>query len=325
MNRNLVGLLAAATGTATLLTLAAVPGTAVDGPAPPSPQRPGPIAESDLVPGIADTPDGGPPKDTPDQAQAPDMTARAEEEPPPGRAPDPEGDALVEYVPPAEVLQGAPGGAVAPASAPMAPQACSTSTGPYQRQVERYLKLKVDGKQSPEDCKVIRAFQEKHGIIPANGFTGPVTGGVVRLAEAKANPNAEKRCPVPRMRKKGEHWAPRVACVDLARQIMWVQNHDEVIFGPAPVRTGRKGYPTRTGTHRVYWKHRDHFSTIYHSPMPFSQFFDGGQAFHGITANIYSPPGSYGCVNLRKRHAEKLWNMLRNGDSVFVWGKKPGT
>ncbi|WP_051872112.1 L,D-transpeptidase family protein [Streptomyces sclerotialus] len=319
MNRYFSTLLATATGTATLLGLAAVPGAAAGDP---EPQKPHVYTVSELVPGV---PNSAQPKDTPDQTyeSMPSATGKPAAAPP--GAPEADGpradtgDVSVEYVPPAEVLR-APAGTQA--AAPADP-ACTTSTGPFQKQVERYLKRPVDGKQSPADCKAISAFQKKENISPANGFTGPATWGTIRLLQAKADPNKEGRCPVPRMRKQGEHWAPRVACVDLPRQIMWVQNHDKVIFGPVAVRSGRAGYPTRPGAHKVYLRNRHHHSTIYNSPMPYSQFFDGGQAFHGISGNIYSPPGSYGCVNMRMPHAAKLWKTLRNGDGVFVWGRKP--
>ncbi|POX41881.1 L,D-transpeptidase [Streptomyces sp. Ru73] len=325
--------------------LAVAPGAAAGEPGP---QKPHVYTVAELVPGV---PNDAQPKDTPDQTYESKPTAAGKKpvkkpgrhpakpgkqngrptagkpgKPAAGRPGKPaaaepggsraENAPVVEYVPRTEVARKNAQGK------PAAPE-CTTATGPYQKQVERYLKRPVDGKQSPEDCKAISALQKRENISPANGFAGPATWGTIRLLEAKANPNKAKRCPVPRMRKKGEHWAPRVACVDLPRQIMWVQNHDKVIFGPVAIRSGRAGYPTRPGTHKVYLRNRHHYSTIYHSPMPYSQFFDGGQAFHGISGNIYSPPGSYGCVNMRMPHAAKLWNLLRNGDSVFVWGRKP--
>lgn len=59
--------------------------------------------------------------------------------------------------------------------------------------------------------------------------------------------------------------------------------------------------------------------------MPYSQFFDGGQAFHSTTKSMWNPPGSGGCVNMRPADAKAYWNLLRNGDDVFVYGRKPGT
>ncbi|AZK96106.1 MULTISPECIES: L,D-transpeptidase family protein [Streptomyces] len=197
---------------------------------------------------------------------------------------------------------------------------CSTKPGPYQKQVEKFLKLKVDGKQSSADCKAITAFQKKHWITPNNGVAGPVTWRTMStmLAQKAAgtNPNKAGACPT----NKG-----RIACVDLTRQLSWIQDGKKLAYGPVPIRTGRDGAETRTGLKKIYWRNIDHFSSLYKVPMPYAQFFDGGQAFHSVTKPIYSPPGSAGCVNMTPAAAKKYWTMLRNGDDVFVWGKKPGT
>jgi hypothetical protein len=193
---------------------------------------------------------------------------------------------------------------------------CSKQTGPYQRQVEKWLKLKVDGKQSAADCRAIRAFQVKYRIKPAIGFAGPVTWAQMMLVSARKNPNAAGKCPVRTY---------RVACVDLSRQLTWVQKGKKVVFGPVPMRSGRAGYRTRTGWHKIFWKHKNHVSTLYNQPMPYSQFFSGGQAFHAVYGTIFTTVGSMGCVNLRLGDARKLWSVTRTGDRVYVWGRRPGT
>lgn len=204
-----------------------------------------------------------------------------------------------------------PRGAVAGAKV-----SCTTRTGPYQRQVERWLKRKrADGKQSRGDCLAIRAFQVKHRIKPAVGFAGPVTWARMQFLSARANPNAAGRCP---------QRSYKVACVDLTRQLTWVQKGKKVLFGPVPMRSGRRAYPTRAGWHRVYWKHKNHWSTLYHQPMPYAQFFSGGQAFHGEYGSIFTEIGSMGCVNLRVADARALWGVLKTGDRVFVWGRRAG-
>ncbi|MEU5771876.1 L,D-transpeptidase family protein [Streptomyces venezuelae] len=293
VRRGLPALLAVA------VVLPAVPASA--DPVPPRPAAPG---ASPLVPGIPDTPPHPYQLDTRDQSLAPHVyrPSAAENAVEPMAAPAGT-DALVEYVPPSEIAAGA-----APA--------CTKRTGPYQRQVERWLRRKADGRQSAADCRAIRAFQRKQGIRPAIGFAGPTTWSRMRLISARKNPKATKRCSTR---------AYRVACVDLTRQLMWVQKGKKVLLGPVPVRTGRAGYRTRTGWHKVYWKHKNHWSSLYRTPMPYSQFFNGGQAFHAIYGSVYSPPGSRGCVNMRVADARALWRTLFKGDRVHVWGRKPGT
>ncbi|MGC5410628.1 L,D-transpeptidase [Streptomyces sp. DT225] len=188
---------------------------------------------------------------------------------------------------------------------------CTTSTGPNQKQVEKYLGLKVDGRQSAADCTKIRSFQSTYGVTPTIGYAGPVTWRTMQTLTAQKaagkNPNKAGKCPT----NKG-----RIACVDLTRQISWIQDGKKLKFGPVPVRTGAK---------KIYWRHKNHVSSIYHVAMPYSQFFDGGQAFHAVGVKMWNPPGSHGCVNMRTSDAKSYWNLLKNGDDVYVYGRKPGT
>ncbi|MEV5673939.1 L,D-transpeptidase [Streptomyces sp. NPDC052179] len=197
---------------------------------------------------------------------------------------------------------------------------CTKSTGPYQKKVEKFLKRPVDGKQSTADCKATQKFQKAHGITPTIGYAGPLTWRTMNtMLDQKAagkNPDKAKKCPT----DKG-----RIACVDLTRQLSWIQDGKKLKFGPVPVRTGRDGAETRTGASKVYWRDIKHWSTIYKVWMPYSQFFDGGQAFHSVTKSMYNPPGSGGCVNMRPADAKSYWKLLKKGDDVFVYGRKPGT
>jgi hypothetical protein len=205
-------------------------------------------------------------------------------------------------------------------AAPASAASCTASTGPYQKKVEKFLGRPADGRQSAADCRAIKAFQSKHGITPTIGYAGPVTWGVMDLMNKQKavghHPNSAGRCPV----DKG-----RIACVNLTLQLSWIQDGSRLVHGPVPVRTGRNGYETRTGLKKIYWRHIDHVSSIYHVAMPYSQFFDGGEAFHSVGVSMWNPPGSHGCVNMTKKDAKKYWSLLRNGDDVYVYGRKPGT
>ncbi|MFJ7076095.1 L,D-transpeptidase family protein [Streptomyces sp. NPDC098781] len=279
---------------ATLLPL----GSASADTADPVPPASGPEAE--LAPGIPLSLLPLWQLDTPDQALPPKVYKPSEEEEAVEPQDAPEGaDDLVEYVDPMDSF-----GDVT----------CSEETGQRQREVERWLKRPVDGEQSKGDCQAIRAFQKKHRIRPAIGYAGHVTWATMQLVTASKNPNAAKKCPVREY---------RVACVDLDRQMAWVQQGRKVVYGPVHIRSGRAGYDTRKGWHRVYWRHKNHVSSLYNSPMPYSQFFSGGQAFHGIYGNIFTGVGSMGCVNLRVEDARRLWVLLKKNDRVYVWGRRP--
>jgi hypothetical protein len=205
-------------------------------------------------------------------------------------------------------------------AAPASAASCTAQTGPHQKKVEKFLGRTADGRQSTGDCNAIRAFQKKHGITPAAGYAGSVTWGVMDLMNKQKavgnRPNRDGRCPTNR---------GRIACVNLTLQISWIQDGSRLKYGPVPVRTGRNGDETRTGAKKVYLRNIDHHSSLYDVPMPYAQFFDGGQAFHAASVSMWNPPGSRGCVNLRKADAQKYWSHLRNGDDVFVYGRKPGT
>ncbi|MFD6226798.1 L,D-transpeptidase family protein [Streptomyces sp. NPDC060232] len=197
---------------------------------------------------------------------------------------------------------------------------CTPSTGPYQRQAEKFLGRPVDGRQSAADCTAVRAFQRSHGISPAQGYAGPLTWRVMStmLAQraAGSTPNRAGDCPVNR---------GRIACVDLTRQLSWIQDGATLRYGPVPVRTGKDGTETRTGSKKIYHRSIDHWSTLYNVPMPYAQFFDRGIAFHSTTKSMWNPPGSGGCVNMRPADAKAYWNLLAKGGDVHVHGRKPGT
>ncbi|MEU6624715.1 L,D-transpeptidase family protein [Streptomyces litmocidini] len=272
--------------------------------APPDPGTPVLAAPQDpagdpdpLVPGVVGAGSAEYPMDTPDQVLPPLQP----EGDVPVPEPEEEVDELVEYLPRSAV------GAVG--------AACTAKASTYQRRVERLLGLRVDGKQSAADCRAIRAFQVKEKIKPAAGYAGPVTWARAELLAARKNLDPGRRCPV-------KTYA--VACVDLDRQLMWVRKGKKVTYAVVNVRTGRPGYATRTGWHTVYWRHKDHWSSIYDTPMPYAQFFSGGQAFHAVYGQLATPGGSRGCVNLSYADARRLWGVLRKGDRVYIWGKRPG-
>ncbi|NBE56058.1 L,D-transpeptidase, partial [Streptomyces boluensis] len=81
--------------------------------------------------------------------------------------------------------------------------------------------------------------------------------------------------------------------------------------------------PTRTGWHRIDRRVEDDRSRIYDAPMPYAQYFSGGQAVHGVYGYVHTGRGSHGCVNLMHDDARTLWQRTRSGDRVYVWGARP--
>ncbi len=110
------------------------------------------------------------------------------------------------------------------------------------------------------------------------------------------------------------------ACVDLTNSTSWLQSGGKVSYGPVPITSGRPGYRTRPGVFSVFWKDKNHRSSLFNgAPMPNSIFFDGGIAFHAGSLTAWS----HGCIHLSQAASQVYWDAIRNGDKVAVFGFAP--
>ena len=102
------------------------------------------------------------------------------------------------------------------------------------------------------------------------------------------------------------------ACYDrTAHQVTLWSNGS--IYNTWLVRGGASTMQTRLGTHKVYYRDIDHVSGQFGSPMPYAQFFDGGEALHG--SRLMMDPfvdHSHGCVNFYVEDARQLWNLTHD-------------
>lgn len=80
-----------------------------------------------------------------------------------------------------------------------------------------------------------------------------------------------------------------------------------------PVSTGRRGYPTPSGSYRPFRLERMWHSRKYDmSPMPWSVFFRGGYAIHGTyETRRLGRPASHGCVRLAPGNARRLFGLIQ--------------
>ena len=100
--------------------------------------------------------------------------------------------------------------------------------------------------------------------------------------------------------------------------------HDGVLLNSWLVRGGAASTPTRTGTFRAYYRDIDHVSSTFaNAPMPYAQFFSGGQALHGSRLMMSPYVGhSHGCVNLWTEDAQQLWSLTSTQRlQVHVYGR----
>jgi lipoprotein-anchoring transpeptidase ErfK/SrfK len=209
--------------------------------------------------------------------------------------------------------------ATTPVVAAKAASGCRT--GPYQKQVEGYLKklggfgrVTVDGRQSAADCAAITRFQKRYGIRPAAGRPGPTTYAVAkRLANTRTGACKARK-------------SVTTVCIDLTHQTVWVMGNGKVIYKPTVTRTGMRGYRTPTGTYRIIQRARREWSNPYKVWMPYWQRFVRGVGLHQTTTYLHDGwRGSHGCVNLLGSDAKSLYGKLRIGTTVKVFGRRPGT
>jgi L,D-transpeptidase catalytic domain len=114
--------------------------------------------------------------------------------------------------------------------------------------------------------------------------------------------------------------AAAVACVDLTRNLTWLQSDGKVSFGPVRMEPGKPGsgpHATPAGTFQVQWKAGPGFvSDTYNEPMPWATFFaPGGVAFHGGSLTNWS----HGCVHLTVANAHYYNEHLPIGAEVVVF------
>ena len=75
------------------------------------------------------------------------------------------------------------------------------------------------------------------------------------------------------------------------------------------------------GLFQVYMKNKNHYSSLYNCPMPYSMFFHGGHAIHATEPKFYpllGTPASHGCVRTHLDDAQWLFKHTPMGAKVIV-------
>ncbi|MFJ9641306.1 L,D-transpeptidase family protein [Streptomyces sp. NPDC101178] len=170
-------------------------------------------------------------------------------------------------------------------------------------------------------AEAVRSFQDKRGT-EATGSTDAVTWQ--KLLAMTRTPTADELDPPterPVAKPDERCLTGRVLCISKkSRTLAWMV--DGRVVSAMDVRFGSEYTPTREGEFPVFWKSRDHVSTLYDTPMPYALFFSGGQAVHysaDFAADGYGG-ASHGCVNVRDRaKVAALFDQVRNGDKVVIY------
>ncbi len=104
--------------------------------------------------------------------------------------------------------------------------------------------------------------------------------------------------------------------VDLRTQIMSVFRGGHEI-GTTVVLYGADGKETPTGIFPVLWRKRDHVSSLYDAPMPYTlRLTNDGIAIHG--SDVRWGAATHGCVGVPKEFASHLFEVTRVGDQVTI-------
>lgn len=162
-----------------------------------------------------------------------------------------------------------------------------------------YLAAEPNGTFGPQTEQAVKEFQRDRGL-KVTGIVNANTWKPLILRSTFGKTSVPAGC-----HKDGWHM-----CYDRKRhQATLFHNGD--LYNSWLVRGGSASAPTRTGNYTVYRRDIDHRSNSYDgAPMPYSQFFDGGQALHGSRYMMNPYVGhSHGCVNFYVEDARQLWNL----------------
>ncbi len=104
--------------------------------------------------------------------------------------------------------------------------------------------------------------------------------------------------------------------VDLRTQMLSAFRAGQEI-GTAVILFGADAKPTPIGNFPILWKGRDHQSSLYDAPMPFTLRLTGdGVAIHG--SDVRWGAATHGCIGVPTDFARHLYAVTKVGDTVAV-------
>lgn len=207
-------------------------------------------------------------------------------------------------------------------------------TGPKVRSLQARLRQiawfqgDVDDRYGSTTTTAVHGFQAKRGLATTGTVDEQTWDKLVSMTHAPTGDELANVVPKPAQPKPETiAWdldercmTGRVMCVSkTTKMLTWVV--DGVPQYGFDVRFGSDELPTREGVFPVYHKQVDVISNLYHTPMPYSMFFSGGQAVHYSSnfARLGYAGASHGCINVRdKPLLIQLYNEVRIGDKVVV-------
>jgi peptidoglycan hydrolase-like protein with peptidoglycan-binding domain len=202
------------------------------------------------------------------------------------------------------------------------------SSGDKVRELQARLKQigwfsgSVTGTYGSATTSSVRGFQDKRDIPETGQVDARTWSRLVAMTRTPSDDAKHNRTPKPsRSGLDKRCLTGRAICISKrTNSLTWVVDGKPQL--KMDVRFGAVGTPTREGSFSIQRKERTWTSTIYHSKMPFSMFFSGGQAVHyssDFAARGYAG-ASHGCVNVRNLAGiTSLFSQARPGDKVVVY------
>ena len=202
------------------------------------------------------------------------------------------------------------------------------SSGDKVRELQARLKQiawfsgSVTGMYGSATASGVKGFQDKRGIPETGEVDARTWGRLVAMTRTPTDDAKHNRTPKPSAKGLDQRCLTgRAICISKStNSLTWVVDGKAQL--KMDVRFGAVGTPTREGSFSIQRKERTWTSTIYHSKMPYSMFFSGGQAVHyssDFAARGYAG-ASHGCVNVRNLSGiSSLFSQARTGDKVIVY------
>jgi hypothetical protein len=222
--------------------------------------------------------------------------------------------------PAAAAVQQAPALTLAAATAP-------TTRPRFWHETVRY------GARDTGPYQISHVYEVQIRLTWAGAYHGPITGyfGPLTLAGVKAFQRAQRirqtgvvdagtwtRLIVASTASRGRYRTVPAVCRAAGWHTCYSRSTHELLtfysgtwWNAWLVRGGAYTLPTVRGTFRVFWQDVDHRSALFNgAPMPYSQFFYGGEAVHGSATMVDPLVGhSHGCINMYIEDAAELWRL----------------
>lgn len=104
--------------------------------------------------------------------------------------------------------------------------------------------------------------------------------------------------------------------VDLRTQLISIFRGGHEI-GTAVVLYGADAKETPVGRFPILWKGKDHRSSLYDAPMPYTLRLTGdGVSIHG--SDVRWGAATHGCIGVPTEFAAKLYEQVKVGDPVSI-------